>query len=232
MTADPLLLAAEVAKSDERFLATARELDISAPSALPGWTVGHVITHVARNADGYVNLLTWARTGVETPMYASFAVREAEIEQGAGRPIREQLDDLAGSNARFAAAVDAMTPAAWGASVRHLSGRTLTPQQVVWARWREVEVHHVDLGAAYGPADWPEAFTLRLLREVTADLAGWAGGLTASANDLSFEARIGAATAPITVRGAARDIAAFLIGRSKGDALSADPALPSVPAWK
>ena len=58
MTADPLLLAAEVARSDERLLATARELDIAAPSLLPGWTRGHVITHIARNADGYVNLLT------------------------------------------------------------------------------------------------------------------------------------------------------------------------------
>ena len=44
---------------------------------LPGWTVGHVLTHVARNADAYTNLLTWARTGVETPAYASPEAREA-----------------------------------------------------------------------------------------------------------------------------------------------------------
>ena len=33
-----------------------------APSALPGWTRAHVLTHLARNADAMVNLLTWART--------------------------------------------------------------------------------------------------------------------------------------------------------------------------
>ncbi|WP_165485453.1 maleylpyruvate isomerase N-terminal domain-containing protein [Protofrankia symbiont of Coriaria ruscifolia] len=36
-------------------------------SALPGWTRAHLITHLARNADGLVNLLTWARTGIVTP---------------------------------------------------------------------------------------------------------------------------------------------------------------------
>lgn len=234
MTADPLPIAAEVARSDRRVLATARELDISAPSLLPGWTRGHVITHIARNADGYVNLLTWARTGVETPMYASVEQRESDIADGAGRPLAVQLDDLADSAARFQAAVDAMTPAAWGAEVRHMTGRILTPQQIVWARWREVEVHHVDLNAGYRPADWPEEFTLRLLSEVASDFGGWESGLTASAEDLAFEAEIGAAPAPITVRGPARAIAAWLIGRSTGDALRAEPAgqLPALPTWK
>ena len=36
----------------------------AAPSALPGWSRAHVLTHVARNADAMINLLTWARTGV------------------------------------------------------------------------------------------------------------------------------------------------------------------------
>ena len=45
----------------------------AAPSGLPGWTRAHVLTHVARNADAMINLLTWARTGVPTPAYASDA---------------------------------------------------------------------------------------------------------------------------------------------------------------
>jgi maleylpyruvate isomerase len=42
-----------------RLLATAAALtDAQArePSLLPGWTRGHVLTHIARNADGMVNL--------------------------------------------------------------------------------------------------------------------------------------------------------------------------------
>ena len=44
---------------------------LAGPSRLPGWTRGHVLSHLARNADALVNLLTWARTGTEARMYAS-----------------------------------------------------------------------------------------------------------------------------------------------------------------
>ncbi|MPY78282.1 MAG: maleylpyruvate isomerase family mycothiol-dependent enzyme [Actinophytocola sp.] len=76
---------------------------IAESSALPGWTRGHVITHVARNADALVNLLTRARTGTPTPMYATPDQRNADIEAGAGRALAEQFDDLRESGRRFAA---------------------------------------------------------------------------------------------------------------------------------
>src|SRR3982751_334442 len=98
MTADPLVLLPEIDPATARLLATARGLDgaaVAAPSILPGWTRGHVLSHVARNADSCVNLLTWARTGVETPQYASAAHRAADVAAGAGRPVAEQLADIA-----------------------------------------------------------------------------------------------------------------------------------------
>src|SRR5256885_15091039 len=67
---------------------TRRSSDLE-PSLLPGWTRGHVLTHVARNGDGLGNLLRWARTGTETPMYASREARRADIEAGAGRSAAE-----------------------------------------------------------------------------------------------------------------------------------------------
>src|SRR6266704_5264440 len=75
------------AAATERLLGSAAALsDTQArePSLLPGWTRGHVLTHIARNADGMVNLLHWARTGTQTPMYASPESRAADIEAGAG----------------------------------------------------------------------------------------------------------------------------------------------------
>ena len=44
-----------------------------------------MLAHLARNADGCVNLLTWARTGIETPQYRSAEQRDADIAAGAGR---------------------------------------------------------------------------------------------------------------------------------------------------
>src|SRR5919197_4025618 len=75
--------------------------DARAASRLAGWSRGHVLTHLARNADALVNLLTWARTGVERPMYVSSDQRDADIEAGAGRTADELRADLRESAQRF-----------------------------------------------------------------------------------------------------------------------------------
>ncbi|HEX7266491.1 MAG TPA: maleylpyruvate isomerase N-terminal domain-containing protein, partial [Streptosporangiaceae bacterium] len=97
---------ARVGEATDRLLATAAALsDAQArePSLLPGWSRGHVLTHIARNADGLANLLRWARTGRETPMYPSAASRSADIEAGAGRRAAELTADVEGTAAAFAA---------------------------------------------------------------------------------------------------------------------------------
>jgi maleylpyruvate isomerase len=40
------------------------EADVREPSLLPGWTRGHVLSHLARDAEGGTRLLGWARTGI------------------------------------------------------------------------------------------------------------------------------------------------------------------------
>lgn len=215
-----------------RLIETARTLDgagLAAASLCAGWTRGHVLSHIARNADAYVNLLTWARTGVETPAYAE-GRRDADIEAGAARPLAEQLDDLRASGERFAAAVEAMTTDNWAVTVRGRSGEPIHATSLVWARLREVEVHHVDLDAGYGPADWPAAFTTRLLHEITRTLPGFSARLVAE--DLGQTLTLGS-PGP-TVGGPGHAIAAWLIGRGDGNGLTVTPTgdLPAVPRWK
>jgi maleylpyruvate isomerase len=97
MTFQPATLLAEITEETERLLDTAAAFtddEVRQPSLLPGWTRGHVLTHVARNADGGTRLLTWARTGIPTPEYASPAARADEIEAGHGRPAGELLHDV------------------------------------------------------------------------------------------------------------------------------------------
>ena len=58
----------------------------SVPSLLPGWTRGHVLTHIARNADSFVRVLEAARQGeVVTQYEGGVAGRNAAIEAGATR---------------------------------------------------------------------------------------------------------------------------------------------------
>src|SRR4029077_20917204 len=79
---------ARIGEATDRLLASAGALTdtgVREPSLLPGWTRGHVLTHIARNADGLGNLLRWARTGITTPMYASREARRAGIGAGGRR---------------------------------------------------------------------------------------------------------------------------------------------------
>ena len=131
-----------------------------------------MLTHIARNADGMVNLLHWARTGTQTPMYASAQSRAADIEAGAGRPAAALAADVRDSAAAFAAEAASMPDGAWTAQVRALNGPPFPALGVLERRLSEVEIHHVDVAAGYSPGDWPEDFLSEALPRVAESFAG------------------------------------------------------------
>jgi maleylpyruvate isomerase len=236
VTVDPLVLMTEVDRATERLLRTAADLDdaaVAAPSKLPGWTRGHVLTHVARNADAYTNLLIWARTGVETPPYATPTARAEGIEAGAGRSAAEQLADIRTAHGRFADAAAAMPVDSW-AFVLPVTG--LPAAAVPWARLREVEVHHVDLAAGYTPDDWSEAFAQRLLREIVGKVSAATPpppALVLRPDGVDHPLTIGRPDGAPTVAGPTRSLAAWLAGRGDGAGLEVSPdgPLPAPPKW-
>jgi maleylpyruvate isomerase len=232
-----------MAAATGRLLATATALsDAQArePSLLPGWTRGHVLSHIARNADGMVNLLNWARTGIETPMYVSAENRSADIEAGAGRPAADLTADVRESAARFAAEAAAMPGDAWTAQVRALRGPGFPALGVLDRRLSEVEIHHVDLAAGYAPSDWPSDFVADALARVADSFADrddtpcclvWA-------ESAPYGYRIGpagAASPPVVVRGQPAALLAWLLGRDGGAGLRVSgqaDGLPVLPAWR
>ncbi|MDG4782680.1 maleylpyruvate isomerase family mycothiol-dependent enzyme [Micromonospora sp. WMMD961] len=237
MTTDPLLLMGEVDAATSRLLRTAAsfdDADLAAASLLPGWTRGHVLAHLARNADGFVNLLTAARTGQALPMYASLKVRATDIETGSGRPPAEHLDDLRRSADLFAEAVAAMPAEAWAATVQARMG-PWPAALLVWGRLREIEVHHLDLAADYRAADWSDTFAHRLLREAASHHATrpTAPAMVLRLDGSEHEVVIGDRDGAPIVAGPAPDLAAWLIGRADGVTLSVTPdgPLPTPPEW-
>ena len=211
----------QVAASTDRLLLTCARLsdqDVGSSSLLPGWTVGHVLTHIARNADGLVNLVDWAVSGVESPMYPSMDARNADIEAGAGRSAADIVLDVSTSAARLGSALETLLTGGddarerlvlFGApppgTVPDTAARTLP-----FARIRELEIHHVDLGLAdYGPSDWPPEFVERTL--------------------LFIHGRSG----PVDIIGDPWDVLAWRLGRGAGPSLrrldGSPPGEP--PAW-
>ncbi len=76
-------------EAEDRLLATIAPLDdatMARPSLLAGWTVAHLLTHLARNADSHVRRTEAAIAGVVVDQYpGGLAERAADIEAGAGR---------------------------------------------------------------------------------------------------------------------------------------------------
>lgn len=235
MTIDPLALAPELDSATTRLVATVAamsEAQLGEPSLLPGWTRGHVLSHLSRQADAIGNVLAWARTGVETPPYASPAARAQGIEDGAYRSLDEQLDDLRQASARLAAAIADMPADKWPVV---LPGQGAAAK-VVWRRLREVEMHHVDLDLGYTPADWPEAFTHRLIHELVTDRPRSSGNLPAvgfKIDGIAHVPPLGEGEPEVIVAGAAPDVAAWLAGRSDGSSLTVTPdgPLPTLSDW-
>ncbi|MFD9218300.1 maleylpyruvate isomerase family mycothiol-dependent enzyme [Streptomyces sp. NPDC059544] len=214
---DPVVDLASVREATERLLNAAVSLDnaaVAEPSRLPGWSRGHVLAHLARNADALVNVLEGR------PMYASAETREADIERDAPRPLAVQLDDVRESGERFQAAATA--DADWSRIVELRNGVKDTAARIPFRRLIEVELHHVDLGVGYELEDLPAAFVER----ETAFLAERFDGhkdvpLTTVVADGegTWTTGGGAAGGPVTVRGTAAEVLGWLAGRRDGTSL-------------
>jgi maleylpyruvate isomerase len=200
--------------------------ELAAPSALPDWTRAHVVAHLARNADALGNLLTWARTGVETPMYASPEARDRDIASTAALPPGELRSDFAAACRRFAEAVETLPAEAWTATVRTRQGRAIPGSEVPWMRAKEIWVHGVDLRAGQGFGDLPPEFAAALVDDVLGHFAGRGEPLevTVAATDVD---RTWGSGDP-TVRGPVAAIAAWL---TRGDASGLTGDVPPSRTW-
>jgi len=183
----------------DTWLAELAPVDPATASLLPAWTVGHVLTHLARNADSHVRMLAGE------PQYAGgTAQRDADIAAGARRPWVEQLADLRSAHERLDAAWSAV--ADWD-TVAGPIGETYPLGEMPLRRWREVEVHRADLGPidggrGYTFADMPGEYVRRELAALTMRYrASKPIGMT--------QLPAGAATAPPPLR------LAWLMGRAE-----------------
>ncbi|MFC8130263.1 maleylpyruvate isomerase family mycothiol-dependent enzyme [Streptomyces sp. NPDC057302] len=222
----------------DRLLSTAASLsdqDVEAPSLLPGWTRGHVLTHLARSADSRTRLLASARTGTDVPQYADDGQRERDIEEGAGRSACALLYDMDTALHRFLSAAAAHPPNAWDVPVRWLGAGLRPVRGAVGSMLREVEVHHTDLATGHGPAHWPALFTARELETTTANLRTdpQSPPMTLCADEDQRPRVIGDSPGP-RVTGPAAELLGWLTGRTDGHPLTVEPQgpLPTLPTWR
>ena len=204
--------------------------DWQAPSRLPGWSRGHVATHIARQADGMVRLTEWARSGDRQDMYASAEQRETDINAGAGRTGLDYQIDLDTSAGRLDQAFDGLDAAAWDAVVELRSGTKVPARMLPLARLVEVVIHHVDLDIGYeveqieaATAEWLLewcAFRVREREEFPkVDLTA----------DSGFTISMGNAGEPTAVSGTSANLLGWVMGRVDDSAVRGGEGLPRPP---
>lgn len=203
-----------VREATERLLSAADALDnarLAGPSRLPGWSRGHVLAHLSRNADALVNVLEGR------PMYESASARDADIERDAPRPLDVQLADV-GDSARRLQSVAAL-PADWNRTVALRNGVTDSASRIPFRRLVEVELHHVDLDIGYELGDLPRDFVLREIAFLTERFAGHPDvpPTRIVAADEAGRWSTGSATGdPVTVSGPVAALVGWLAGRGSG----------------
>ncbi|RRO17491.1 maleylpyruvate isomerase family mycothiol-dependent enzyme [Saccharopolyspora rhizosphaerae] len=210
------------------------ELSVRQPSLLPGWSRAHVITHLARNADACSNLLLWARTGIEHPMYASRDDRDQAIHKGASRSHRLLLEDLVASSDRFSVAARAMPTEDWTAEVSLSGGDDIPALHVLRLRLLEAWVHLVDLDHDVDFPDIPSGDAELLLEDVTQQLGGRHDVPAVSVEvDFGTHHRTwdlrGTTSEPAKVTGEPGPVLGWLLGRTGPEELSGDA--PELPPW-
>ncbi|GAA2269408.1 MULTISPECIES: maleylpyruvate isomerase family mycothiol-dependent enzyme [Kitasatospora] len=223
----------DVARSGARFTAALAGLtdeDVRAPSALPGWSRGHVVTHVARSVDAYLWLLAVARTGLEPGPRADAAALARAVQEGSGRPAAELAADLRGRLEQLASAVAEMPAGRWDTPVTALAGWRHPAWYTLHRCRRELETHHIDLNTGYGTADWSGDYVAWALDDTLAALAAGDFPLArVEAVDLGRSWQL-SGSGP-TVTGPGHAVLGWLSGRTPGTRLGADQPLPDPPAW-
>lgn len=225
------------ARLEQVYAATARYLrhvdqltaeDLKADTVLPDWTRAHVVAHVALHALGSARALSGLAHGHPLPIYDSQQRRDADIEGTAALPVDELRELSFDACGRFKAACSAIreSDATWDALVeRTPRGQVFTAEGVVDARLREVEIHHVDLGFGYTPADWPPEFTTYIFDEVTWDRGA---ELDLSLRTPDGDVELGSGAGPI-IEGDTAAAAYWMLGRPAGHGLTGD--LPTLGPW-
>lgn len=189
----------------ESTLASLTDAQARAASLLPGWTRGHLVSHLARNADALNRFAVGVLDGTPREMYpGGREARAAAIEEGADRPVALLAADFRFAGRRLLDSLRGIGPDLLGTPVKWR--KPVTARDIPLLRWHELEIHHLDLGLGYSCRDWPVSFVESTLESQLPELA-------VAAPDV---------TPPDLPRA---ELLAWLIGRPTRDGL------PELPAW-
>ena len=154
--------AAELAAIDDAFalvlpaLGSLDDDQARGPSRLPGWSRGHLLTHLARASDGDRRCVEGAARDEVVVKYPEGADgRARDIDAGADRSAVALVADVVSAQRTLMDAWRSLPDDAWDRRAETMVG-SLTMIELAKARRRELLVHLVDLDVGIEPTDLRE----------------------------------------------------------------------------
>ncbi|MGH8866767.1 MAG: maleylpyruvate isomerase family mycothiol-dependent enzyme [Actinomycetes bacterium] len=209
-------------------LAGLTEETARAPSPLPEWSRAHVAAHLANNARALTRMTRAGLEGQLVPMYdGGQEGRAADIEAVAVRLAPALLADVAESARQLEAVWAEVSGPDWD---RPISIRDATLAYTVYSRWRESEIHAVDLGLGVDCTAWQPDFCVHAVQFLLQRLPVESGAAVVPDDD-AHQWVVGAGDGP-RVTGRLCDLTAWLAGREPvGPVRAGDGALPTLDPW-
>ena len=191
--------------------------DVKAPSALPGWTRGHVLAHLTGISNAMARQLEYAARGETIELYdGGMDGRNRAIGMAAGHDAATHRADLAEALERVLGAFDALpgikdssaNRTGWWAPISYRGGVVLDGGL---ALWRELVIHDSDLLTGRGPETWSRPFCEHLFDFLAARVPP---GEKLVLQPLGLPpVTVGSGNRSTVVSGMVTDIAAWLAGR-------------------
>ncbi|MEU4194664.1 maleylpyruvate isomerase family mycothiol-dependent enzyme [Kribbella sp. NPDC026611] len=217
----------DVHSAADRLLTLVADVDDAAAradSGLPGWSRGHVITHIANFSEAMTRQVEEALQGRLVEVYdGGRPARDAAIEAGADRSAADLKSHLTQAVTALLTSWDKVSPTDWPLPILHRNSNLSAGLQ---ATWRELTIHTTDLDLGVTAASWSEDFCTHLLdflRPRTPDNTH----LILQSPTVTWENGTGE---EIRLVGALTDLTAWYAGRQAPGPITGDP-VPDLLPW-
>ncbi|WP_063043417.1 maleylpyruvate isomerase N-terminal domain-containing protein [Nocardia pseudovaccinii] len=116
------------------------DCDFTADSGHPGWSYGHLATHIARGSDILAGTVLTA-SGVADELLQNALERSKEIDREATRPGAVIITDLEQAAHRFANIIEALPEEKWASTAEATGGRSVSVADIVGMWLHEMRSH-------------------------------------------------------------------------------------------
>lgn len=198
--------------------------ELNEPSRLPGWTRAHVVAHLTNNAHALANMTSAAGRGELIDPYPN-GDRDEAIERGAQQNAINLVAELATAHAQLEIVWDSVAEQDWGRPVKFRDG---TVGDLVYVRWRELEIHTIDLNLDYTEQDWSTEFAAHAIDFLLPRLDG--AEVELAPDDLDRGWAVGEAPRD-KVTGPGSSVACWLAGRTPNQWPNSNGSLPELGPW-